>query len=151
MIDITHNYTNKRDILVDCQSSCSFGCGREEIIAPIFFESLLAWIAWREVLRWLSFLFVPHNCTLHIFFLQFAGINKGGRVIKDRLHVIWFMCNWEIWKRRNEKVFEIPDQRRSSIIYDIQETSWKWLKSKVRGFCYTLNHFILNSKEYIGR
>ncbi|XP_058750551.1 uncharacterized protein LOC131623554 [Vicia villosa] len=61
----------------------------------------------------------------HIFF---ECISSGGKVLKDRFSVIWFACLWTIWKRRNEKIFGTPERCRSPNIFDIQETSWKWLK-----------------------
>ncbi|XP_058759055.1 uncharacterized protein LOC131632268 [Vicia villosa] len=94
----------KRGILVDSQNSCPFGCDEEESVSHIFFECPLAWNAWSEVLRWLGFLYVSHNSALQNFD-HFAGISSGGKVLKDRLSVIWFTCLWTIWKRRNEEIF----------------------------------------------
>ncbi|CAI8612012.1 unnamed protein product [Vicia faba] len=139
----------KRGILVESQNPCPFGCCSEESVAHTFFECPLAWTAWSEVLRWLSFSSVIHNSAFQNF-IQFAGFSIRGRVFKDRISVLWFACLWTIWKRRNKQIFGISERRRIPSIFDIQETSWKWLKSKVGGFSNSLNQFISYPKECIG-
>ncbi|XP_058782282.1 uncharacterized protein LOC131656637 [Vicia villosa] len=136
-------------ILVASQNSCPYGCGSEENVSHIFFECLLAWIAWSEVLRWLDFISVSHNSAVQNF-VQFAGLSSGGRVIIERFCVIWFACIWVIWKRRNEKIFRNSENSSSVCLEDIEMLSWRWLRANIKGFSYSLNQWISNPKICLG-
>lgn len=139
----------KRGILDVSQNSCPFGCGKEENANHIFFECLIAMVAWSEILRWLSLSSVFHN-SIVLHFHQFAGLLRCGRVSKDRPSVIWFVCIWVLWRMRNEKVFRRIEGGALSFIEDIQLIAWKWIKSKAHGFNYAFYQWVINPKECLG-
>jgi hypothetical protein len=60
------------------------------------------------------------------FFLfdDLVKLKKGGRVS----HRIWLTTTWNLWKLRNNVIFNgvIPDA--SSLLDDIKAISWMWFK-----------------------
>lgn len=37
------------------------------------------------------------------------GSIRGGRVLKGKTLILWFACNWSIWKARNLGIFQEKD------------------------------------------
>jgi hypothetical protein len=60
-------------------------------------------------------------------FDDLVKLKKGGRVS----HRIWLTTTWNLWKLRNNVIFNsvIPDA--SSLLDDIKAISWMWFK----GWC----------------
>ncbi|CAI8589340.1 unnamed protein product [Vicia faba] len=96
----------KRDILVESQNSCSFGCGKEENISHIFFECPPTLTTWNEVLSWLDFTFVLHNSSWQNF-VQFTGITNGGRVFKERFAIIWLQLSGTFGNKATKRFLKI--------------------------------------------
>jgi hypothetical protein len=109
----------KRGILSETQTSCPFGCGKEETISHVFFECTAAAEVWQEILRWLKIKTALHNTTLQNYY-QFAGLIAKGRVRIERFSVIWFACIWAAWKCRNEKAFQDKNKLVESRLEEIK-------------------------------
>ncbi|XP_058765343.1 uncharacterized protein LOC131638811 [Vicia villosa] len=139
----------KQGIAAESQGSCPFGCGKEESVNHIFFECLIATFSWSDIVRWLNIKGVFHNTATQNFYL-FAYFNNSGRSIQEKFLVIWYACVWIIWKRRNDIVFKKKHKLGEAFIYDIQLTSWWWLRSKVKRFQYSFYQWIFNPKACLG-
>jgi hypothetical protein len=90
-----------------------------------------------------------HNTTLQNYY-QFAGLIAKGRVRIERFSVIWFACIWAAWKCRNEKAFQDKNKLVESRLEEIKWLSWKWLKSKAKGFNYAFDQWNLNPLGCLG-
>ncbi|CAI8604845.1 unnamed protein product [Vicia faba] len=56
-----------------------------------------------------------------------------------------------IWNKRNEKIFRKEDNNNRSIMEDIQDISWQWLKINIDEFNYGIHQWMTNPKECLGR
>jgi hypothetical protein len=57
---------------------------------------------------------------------------------------------WSIWKARNDRVFNGTTITVDRLIFSIKVHAWWWFKARKKGFCFDLDHWILNPKSCIG-
>jgi hypothetical protein len=57
---------------------------------------------------------------------------------------------WSIWKERNSIVFNRKEMSTKRLVYNIKINVWWWLKACKKGFCFDLNHWMLNPKACSG-
>lgn len=67
-----------------------------------------------------------------------------------KLCVIWSACIWILWNGHNEKVFRDSSRSTEQMSEEIKIATWKWLKCEVKGFNYSLNHWIINLASCLG-
>lgn len=80
----------KRGILNESQMSCSFRCGRGEIVSHLFLEYPKRSEVRNAILKWLNVSAVLHNSAMEDF-TQFRGSLECGKVKGERLKTIYFM------------------------------------------------------------
>ncbi|XP_058726814.1 uncharacterized protein LOC131598205 [Vicia villosa] len=139
----------KRGVLNQTQSDCPFRCAVTENASHIFFECSFPMQVWASVLRWLNIHTAMHNNAIENYH-QFKGLCGMGRMQAEKFCVIWFACIWILWNGRNEKVFRDSSRSAEQMSEEIKIIIWKWLKCKVKGFNYSLNHWITNLAACLG-
>jgi hypothetical protein len=88
---------------------------------------------WICILRWLGIISVIH-CDVSSHFNHFGFL---GGVAKSKQHIlqaIWFATVWEIWKERNNRVFNDRKCTIIQVVDKIKSTSFMWLKGKLSIF-----------------
>jgi len=97
----TKDNLHRRHVLDNDAQICVGGCGTS---AHLFLHCNLFGSIWNHILRWLGVSAVlPYDVANHFNQLSFfGGAAKSRRSI---LQVIWFATVWEIWKERNNKIF----------------------------------------------
>jgi len=83
---------------------CVAGCGLEESSTHLFLHCNIFGSVWHYISRWLGLV------TVNPFFVgdHFNQFTAGGGVTKTQrsiLQVLWYATTWEIWKERNNRLF----------------------------------------------
>jgi hypothetical protein len=85
---------------------------------------------WNHILRWLGVSSVlPDDALSHYYQFNFiGGATKSRRSI---LQVIWYATVWEIWKERNNRIFNDIICSISHVVDTIKSLTFMWLKGKL--------------------
>jgi hypothetical protein len=81
------------------------------------------------ILRWIGVYAVITSDTPSHFnqFSFLGGVAKSKQFI---LQAIWFATAWEIWKERNNRVFNAKFCSIHQVVDKIKSTTFRWLKGK---------------------
>jgi len=109
---------------------CIGGCGEVETSSHLILNCNLFSFVWNFILRWLRVSFVlPGDASSHYYQFNFiGGVAKSRRSI---LQVIWFATVWEIWKERNNRVFNEKQCSIQQVVDKIKSLTYMWLKGKL--------------------
>jgi len=108
---------------------CIGGCGELETSSHLLLHCNLFGSVWNHILRWLGLsLVLPYDVASHYYqFSYIGGVAKSRRSI---LQVIWFVTVWEIWKERNNRIFNDKNCSISQLVDKIKSLTFMWLKGK---------------------
>jgi hypothetical protein len=115
--------------------------------AHLFFFCPFSQGVWAAVFRWLGKT-LPTNIVGWNNFLLFGELvktKKGARVS----HLIWLATTWNLWKLRNNVLFNdaLPDA--SSLVDDIKAFSWVWFKGhRCRNCCILFSKWCIDALAY---
>jgi hypothetical protein len=86
----TKDNLRRRGIQLNSSTLCVGGCGSKENTNHLFFNSPMLSIVWKATVKWLgiSTAFVEGDYD-HL--KMFKGLVVGGKKVKDKLGVIWFV------------------------------------------------------------
>ena len=100
----TKDNLHHRDVVDRDSRSCVAGCGSIETSQHLLLHCNIFGLVWYFIYRWLDIsAVVPAQVLQHFHQFRFSGgISKKRRSI---LQVIWFATAWEIWKERNNRLF----------------------------------------------
>jgi len=125
----TKNNLIRRNIINLDSSSCVGRCGSLETVNHLFLRCSTFGAVWYHIYSWLGWhTTIPYEAVNH--FIQF---NYGGGVSKLRqsiLHLIWFATVWEIWKERNNRIFNAKECSIAVLVDKIKLLSYRWLMAK---------------------
>ncbi|XP_057419228.1 uncharacterized protein LOC130713477 [Lotus japonicus] len=128
--------------------SCSFCSLAEESASHIFFNCTISWKIWSQVYAWLGIhTALPSNGSSH--FLQ----SQAGCFGKDRMQgvsTIWLATIGYIWSLHNKIIFREGQIETSTALEVIQYRSWIWLKSKIKGFTFSIYEWSVNPLWCLG-
>ena len=94
----------RRHVLDTDAQLCVGGCGEVETSSHLLLHCTMFGYVWFHILRWLGLAAVlPGDVTSH--FYQFGFIGGVAKTRRSFLQVIWFAMVWEIWKERNNRIF----------------------------------------------
>jgi len=126
----------RRGILHSNYCQCVYGCDSMETVDHLFLHCSLFGTVWNHILCWIGFsTVVPLHVSYH--FTQFCVGGGGSQVQQTILNVVWFAIVWEIWKERNNKIFNDKECLILRIVDKIKSLSYSWLREK---FQVSLNY-----------
>ncbi|KAJ0589978.1 putative reverse transcriptase zinc-binding domain-containing protein [Helianthus annuus] len=110
-------------------------CGRdEETIDHLLVDCVMAQATWWNVKNWLK---LPNNEELKSCekMLQYIQDQIGSKEWKQVIMAIFMIAMWQIWKSRNEVVFNGRNGSVTRTVDEIKELSFLWIKerSKLKG------------------
>ncbi|CAJ2639614.1 uncharacterized protein LOC123915271 [Trifolium pratense] len=120
---------HRRGILTNpSELSCVFCFRHREDGAHLFFSCYFSIEVWRNVLKWIG-LSTPMDVEGIDHFLLFGELFK----VKDKgrvRHLVWLATTWNLWKMRNNVIFQgvIPDS--SALLDSIKLSSWIWFNGR---------------------
>jgi hypothetical protein len=105
MIDFIPRITFSADRLLTLLLRLAWGnVGKWKHLLTCYYIVIFFGAVWYFILRWLGIYSVmPYDISGH--FNQFSFIGGAAKSKRSILQVIWFATVWEIWKERNNRVF----------------------------------------------
>ena len=133
------NLVRRRVIQVH-DSDCVAGCSVLETANHLFTDCNIFNSLWAQVLHWLGISSVlSGNIRQH--FMQFSNMPGLPRATHSFLKTIWFASVWDIWKERNNRVFQNMACDSSIIVEKVKLNSFLWLKSSQVLFSYSYHEW----------
>jgi len=119
----------RRGVIANEARLCIAGCGSEETSDHLFLHCNIYGSIWYTIYRWLNLSSVlPFTVGDH--FNQFPALGGLARTRLSILQVIWFATSWEIWKERNNRIFNDKHCSILQLVDKIKSLSFVWLKAK---------------------
>jgi len=122
------NLLRRHVINVDAQS-CVGECGEMETSPRLFLHGDFFGSVWNFILRWLGINSVM-SCDVSSHFNQFSFIGGAAKSKQYILQAIWFATVWQIWKERNNRVFNDKNCTLQQVVDKNKSTTFMWLKGK---------------------
>jgi len=117
----------KREIAVE-SPLCSLCRVEVESNSHLFFECRFVWLVWSRCFAWLGVQFVSHNDPL-LNFSQFRLWNVSASA-NEMWGVIWTAVVRELWKHRNNVIFNGGVVNGLKVVALVQVKVWSWITSK---------------------
>jgi hypothetical protein len=120
---------SRRGILINPHDlNCVFCSLPVEDTAHLFFSCTFSQGVWDDILNWLGKDFLVGSEGWHHFMLfgDLFRIKDAGRV----RYLIWLAVTWNIWRLRNEVIFQGGAPDASSLIDNIKGSCWLWFSSR---------------------
>ena len=111
----------KRGIAVE-SPLCSLCRVEVESNNHLFFECIFAWLVWSRCFAWLGVQFVSHNDPL-LNFSQFRLCNASA-LANEMWGVIWTTVVSELWKHRNNVIFNGGVVDGLEVVVLVQVKAW---------------------------
>jgi len=128
---------------------CIVGCNSLETTTHLFLHCSTFGSVWQYLLRWLGFLTtLPLGVIDHFnqFFLDDGTVKARGAI----LQVIWFATTWEIWKERNNRLFNGKQSSILQVVDKIKSLAFMWLKEKYPTLPFNLHAWWLSPFTILG-
>jgi len=117
----------KRVIAVE-SPLCSLCRVEVESNSHLFFEFRFVWLVWSRCFAWLGVQFVSHNDPL-LNFSQFRLCNAFA-LANEMWEVIWTALVSELWKHRNNVIFNGGVVDGLEVVALVQVKAWSWITFK---------------------
>jgi hypothetical protein len=128
---------------------CVAGCGSLETVDHIFFHCSFFGSVWNNILHWIGLsMALPFVASDHFNQFNFGG--GGPRVRHSFMCVIWFATVWEIWKERNNRIFNGKECPILRLVDKIKLLSFSWLKETFVQFSLNYHGWWLNPLAVLG-
>jgi hypothetical protein len=126
----TRSALNHRGILLNSfDLTCVFCSLNLEDSSHLFFSCQFVKRIWAAISSWIG-KDIPTGevgCNNFMWFGELVRLKKtGGRVN----HLIWLAVTWNIWKHRNQVIFEGANPDLIAIVNDIKSMSWFWFSNQ---------------------
>jgi len=125
----------RRNIIQENNSNCVHGCEIIESAEHFFLACGNSVILWSLVSAWLG-LSLVHHIDLRQHFHQFCLMAGLPRSTQSFFTGIWFATVWEIWKDRNNHIFQNEKTHVLGLLEKVKRISFLWMKARNASFIY---------------
>ena len=132
----------KRGIAVE-SPFCSLCRVEVESNNHLFCECRFAWLVWSGCFAWLGVQFVSHNDPL-LNFSQFRLCNASA-LASEMWGVIWIAVVSELWKHRNNAIFNGGVVDGLEVVALVQVKTWSWITSKSLSGLFSFSEWCLET------
>jgi len=119
----------RRNVVDIDDQLCVGGCGEVETSSHLLLHCNVFGSVWNHICRWISVSYVL-PCDVTSLFNQFSSIGGAAKSRRFILQVIWFATVWEIWKERNNRVFNDKNCSILQVVDKIKSLTFMWLNGK---------------------
>ncbi|XP_024630112.2 uncharacterized protein [Medicago truncatula] len=111
-----------RGVLNSEATLCDTRCGHVETAEHLFLFCPNSVLLWQQVRNWLGSMGVdPNNLPDHL--VQFTYLIGVGKAKRSFLQLIWIMCTWIVWNKRNNRLL-------NNVVTDVMSPVFqKWVFS----------------------
>ena len=136
--------------MIDIESqTCVSGCGSLENSSHLILHCQSFRSVWNSIYRWIGLTMVnPRYVEDH--FNQFTYVGGGSKVQRSIMQVLWFATVWEIWKERNNKIFNAKECSILQVVDKIKVISYVWLKAKLASLPLNFHGWWLSPLTVLG-
>lgn len=128
---------------------CGGGCGVAETSNNLLFHCNFFGSVWFHIFRWLGVdVVMPFEAADH--FIQFSSVGGIARTRCSILQVIMFATVWEIWKERNNMLFNDKVCSVVQIVDKIMSQTFMWLKGKYASLPFNYHGWWLSPFTMLG-
>ena len=128
---------------------CVTRCGSKENLAHLFLRCNIFGSIWYHIYKWMGVsTVIPFSVGDH--FNQFTidgGVTKARRSI---LQVLWYATTWEIWKERNNRLFNGKECSIVQVVDKFKSLTFMWLNAKFPSLPFNYHSWWLNSFTMLG-
>jgi hypothetical protein len=104
--------------------NCVWCANFSESANHLFLHCSVAHRVWCEIFKWLGVVVVMPANSFHLFdCFSEAGVNKKSR---KGLRLVWHTAIWELWRARNNLIFNNIREEPMDIVEGIKVLSWRW-------------------------
>ena len=101
------------------------------------------------MLRWFGIVAVlPNDAKGHLYQFSFVGGTQKSK--QSLLQVIWMATVWEIWKERNNRIFNAQESYLLQVVDRIKLLSYLWLKEKFATLSFNYHGWWLSPFTLLG-
>jgi hypothetical protein len=83
-------------------------------------------------------------------FTQFSHIGGATWSRRSILQVIWLATTWELWKERNNRIFNNLESSISQVVDKIKSVTFRWLKVKLTTLPFNYHGWWLSPFTVLG-
>jgi hypothetical protein len=145
----TKNNLHRQNVLDFEAQTRVDGCGIVETSNHLFLRCTLFGSVWNFISQWLGVVTVmPSDVKGH--FDQFRHLGGASKSRQSLLQVIWCATMWEIWKERNNRIFNEKNSSIMQVVDRIKLLTFKWLKVKFASLPFNYHGWWLSPFMLLG-
>ncbi|AES97475.1 hypothetical protein MTR_5g054960 [Medicago truncatula] len=110
-------------------------CGHEEDIQHLFLSCSTFGTLWQLVRSWIGFDGVDSQ-VISDHFQQFIYYTGGLKLRRTFLQLIWLLCAWIVWNKRNNMLFKQKENNMFQLLEKVKSYSFMWFKVKKVRFVF---------------
>jgi len=126
----SHIHTYRSTFLRISSRTCVSGCGSLKNSSHLILQCQSFGSVWNYIYRWIGVTMV-NPCYVEDHFNQFTYAGGGSKAQRSIMQVLWFATVWEIWKERNNRIFNAKECSILQVLDKIKAISYVWLKAKL--------------------
>jgi len=119
----------RRGVINHDSRTCVAGCDIVESSSHLFLHCNILGSVWHSIYSWIG-VSVTNPSSVPDHFNQFSCSGGIGNKRRSLLQVIWYATVWEIWKERNNRLFNGSESPVLQVVDRIKAISYMWLKEK---------------------
>jgi hypothetical protein len=134
---VLHNRIPTKDNLMrrgiyrgDSLGNCVACVGSLESASHLFLHCDFAYSIWLDIFRWLDVIVIMPG-SLSSLFEYFIGLARSKKARKGFM-LIWHTTLWQIWRSRNDVIFNNSLLNVAECVEGIKVLSWKWSAHKLK-------------------
>jgi len=116
-------------------AGCVASCGHDESAPHLFLHCVTFGTLWWHIRSWIGVSGVEPNDICEHFF-QFIHCTGHSRTRRFFLHLVWLLCVWVVWNKRNNKIFNNIQTTIEQLLENVKYHSLWWLKANNATFVH---------------
>ncbi|XP_058764257.1 uncharacterized protein LOC131637673 [Vicia villosa] len=106
--------------------NCVFYSENQESVCHLLFSCSVSTLIWKNMVEWTGLDLISDPCIWRNFRIWGNGVRRYG-ISRRKMGMIWAAVVWEIWKLRNNIIFNGGICNINDLSWNIKLSAWKWL------------------------
>jgi len=139
----------QRGVINHDSRMCVAGCDSVESSCHLFLHCNSFSSVWHLIYSWIGVSMIT-PCYVPAHFHQFSFCGCADKRRRSVLQVIWFATVWEIWKERNNRLFNDKESSVHQVVDKINSLTFMWLKAKYATLPFNFHGWWLSPFTILG-